>query len=129
MHSHTQKYFSQINNATLTLTAVSLCLSVCTLFFSTRPSDRNQIWHTYSDRYGTGSHLKKLTNPTPVVRERTRANTNVCGEFNDSSQKEDTTSAAGKSECLCEQPGLFTQVKSHVQVITSASAAAVMHSG
>ena len=36
-------------------------------FFSTRPSDRNQIWHTYSDRYGTGSHLKKLTHPTPGV--------------------------------------------------------------
>ena len=28
-------------------------------------SDRNQIWHTYSDGYGTDSNLKKLTHPTP----------------------------------------------------------------
>ena len=41
-------------------------LSVCTPpFFSTRPSDRNQIWHTYSGRYGTHSELKKYTHPTP----------------------------------------------------------------
>ena len=35
-------------------------LSVCLypFFLSTRPSDRNQILHTYSDRYGT--HLNKL---------------------------------------------------------------------
>ena len=30
------------------------------LFLATRPSDRNQILHTYSDRYGTHSHLNKL---------------------------------------------------------------------
>ena len=30
------------------------------LFLSTRLSDRNQILHTYSDRYGTHSHLNKL---------------------------------------------------------------------
>ena len=30
------------------------------LFLSARPSDRNQILHTYSDRYGTHSHLNKL---------------------------------------------------------------------
>ena len=30
------------------------------LFLSTRPSDRNQILHTYSDRSGTHSHLNKL---------------------------------------------------------------------
>ena len=29
-------------------------------FLSKRPSDRNQILHTYSDRYGTHSHLNKL---------------------------------------------------------------------
>ena len=29
-------------------------------FLSTRPSDRNQILHTYSDSYGTHSHLNKL---------------------------------------------------------------------
>ena len=29
-------------------------------FLSTRQSDRNQILHTYSDRYGTHSHLNKL---------------------------------------------------------------------
>ena len=29
-------------------------------FLSTRPSDRDQILHTYSDRYGTHSHLNKL---------------------------------------------------------------------
>ena len=44
-----------------------VCLSVPPPPFSTRPSDCNQIWHTYSDRYGTGSHLKKLTHPTPGV--------------------------------------------------------------
>ena len=31
--------------------------------FSTRPSDRDQIWHACADRDDTGSHLKKL--PTP----------------------------------------------------------------
>ena len=41
---------------------LSVCLSVCTPLFSTRPSNRNQIWHTYS-----GSHLKKLTHPTHGV--------------------------------------------------------------
>ena len=37
-------------------------LSVCLYppFLSKRPSDRNQILHTYSDRYGTHSHLNKL---------------------------------------------------------------------
>ena len=30
------------------------------LFLSTRPSERNQILHTYSDRYGTHSYLNKL---------------------------------------------------------------------
>ena len=25
-----------------------------------RPSDRNKIWHTYSDRYGTDSNQKKM---------------------------------------------------------------------
>ena len=40
---------------------LSACLSVCTPpFFSTRPSDRNQIWHTCSGRYGTHSELKKI---------------------------------------------------------------------
>ena len=33
--------------------------------FSTRPSDRAQIWHACADRDETGSHQKKLTNPTP----------------------------------------------------------------
>ena len=37
--------------------AVSVCVPP---FLSTRPSDRNQILHTYSDRYGTHSHLNKL---------------------------------------------------------------------
>ena len=41
-----------------------VCLSVCTPPpFSTRPSDRNQIWHTYSGRYGTHSQQKNW--PTP----------------------------------------------------------------
>ena len=31
----------------------------------TRPSDRDQIWHACAGRYGTGSHLKQLTHPTP----------------------------------------------------------------
>ena len=44
-----------------------VCLSVCTPPpFPTRPSDRNQIWHTYSGRYGTHSEIKKkFTHPTP----------------------------------------------------------------
>ena len=43
-----------------------VCLSVCTPPpFSARPSDRNQIWHTYSGRYGTHSEIKKFTHPTP----------------------------------------------------------------
>ena len=36
-----------------------ICVSVPTPLFSTRPSDRDQIWHVCADRYGTGSHLKK----------------------------------------------------------------------
>ena len=28
-------------------------------------SDRNQIWHTYSDGYGTDSNLKKIDPPDP----------------------------------------------------------------
>ena len=36
--------------------SLSVCLFVCGCLhpplFSTRPSDRNQIWHIYSDRYG-----------------------------------------------------------------------------
>ena len=35
-----------------------VCVSVPP-FFLTRPSNRNQIWHTFSDRYGTHSQLKK----------------------------------------------------------------------
>ena len=30
-----------------------------------RLSDRNQIWHTYSDGYGTDSNLKKIDPPDP----------------------------------------------------------------
>ena len=61
--------FSRVNNVTdasscwLYKAAVFfVCLSGCLnppppIFFSTRPSDRNQIWHTYSGRYGTHSQL------------------------------------------------------------------------
>ena len=47
--------------------AVSLCLYVSAPppFFSTRPLDRNHIWHTYSGRYGTNSQLKKFDPPHP----------------------------------------------------------------
>ena len=38
------------------------CLCVA---FSTRTSDRAQIWHACADGDETGSHQKKLTNPTP----------------------------------------------------------------
>ena len=41
-----------------------VCLSVCTPPFSTRQSNRNQIWHTYSGRYRTHSQLKQIW-PTP----------------------------------------------------------------
>ncbi len=55
--------------------SLSVCLPVCLSvppppFFSTRPSDRNQIWHTCSGRYGTHSELKNLTQPTPGVISR-----------------------------------------------------------
>ena len=40
--------------------SLSVCLSVPPPPFSTRPSDRNQIWHTYSGRYGPHSQLKKI---------------------------------------------------------------------
>ena len=33
---------------------------MCDPPFSTRPSDCNQIWHTYSDRFGTDSNLNKF---------------------------------------------------------------------
>ena len=48
--------------------AVSLCVCLQLIRysnFSTQPSDRKQIWHTYSDRYGTHSQLKKLYPPHP----------------------------------------------------------------
>ena len=44
---------------------LSVCLSVPPPLLSTRPSDRNQIWHTYSGRYGTHSQLKKIDPPHP----------------------------------------------------------------
>ena len=34
-------------------------------FFYTRPSDRSQIWHTYSGTYGTHSQLTKIDPPHP----------------------------------------------------------------
>ena len=33
--------------------------------FSTRPSDRDQIWHACADRDETGSHLNKIDPPHP----------------------------------------------------------------
>ena len=47
--------------------SLSVCLSVPLPPFSTRSSDRNQIWHTYSGRYGTHSDIKKIL-PTPPQR-------------------------------------------------------------
>ena len=38
-------------------------------FFSTRPSDRAQIWHACADRDETGSHLKQSW-PTPPHSDR-----------------------------------------------------------
>ena len=58
-------FFVAFNIYYIKLQCPFACLSVPPPPFSTRPSDRNQIWHTYSDRYGTGSHLKKLTHPHP----------------------------------------------------------------
>ena len=43
--------------------SLSVSLSVPPPLFSTRPSDRNQIWHTYSGRYGTHSELRKIYPP------------------------------------------------------------------
>ena len=51
----------------LPFVCLSVCLSVC-LYpppLSTRPLDRNQIWHTYSGRYGTHSQLHKFDPPHP----------------------------------------------------------------
>ena len=49
-------------------------MSVCTsLFFPTRPSDRDQIWHTsYSDRHGNGLNLKKSPAAPGVPRVNLR---------------------------------------------------------
>ena len=49
---------------------LSVCLSVGVWnppppIFSSRPSDRDQIRHSYSDRHGSGCHLNKLPHPTP----------------------------------------------------------------
>ena len=41
-----------------------VCLSVPPIFF-TRPSDRNQIWHTYSGRCGTHSQQILFDPPHP----------------------------------------------------------------
>ena len=45
--------------------SLSVCLSVPLPPFSTRSSDRNQIWHIYSGRYGTHSDIKKFYPPHP----------------------------------------------------------------
>ena len=39
------------------------CPFVCLSVLSTRLSDRNQIWHTYSGRYGIHSQLNKMDPP------------------------------------------------------------------
>ena len=51
---------------------VAGCRSFCTfrrsiviLALHSRLSDRNQIWHTYSDGYGTDSNLNKFDPPDP----------------------------------------------------------------
>ena len=56
-HTHTHTHCYLLYKAAVFF----VCLSPP--FFSTRPSDRNQIWHTYSahsGRYGTHSQLKKF---------------------------------------------------------------------
>ena len=51
----------KLNTAGFYYIKLQKSLSVCPYpFFSTRPSDRNQIWHTYSGRYGTHSQLNKF---------------------------------------------------------------------
>ena len=37
-------------------------------FFSTRPSEHDQIWHACADRDETGSHLKKMDPPQVFFR-------------------------------------------------------------
>ena len=42
------------------LYCVSVSVFVPPSYFLTRPSGRNQIWHTYSNRYGTDSNVNQL---------------------------------------------------------------------
>ncbi len=58
---------AKLGNQLVYYIKLKFSLSVCLYppFFSTRSSDRNQIWHTYSGKYGTHSELKKITHPTP----------------------------------------------------------------
>ena len=46
-------------------TAVFVHFAIVVSALHSRPSERNQIWHTYSDRYGTDSNLKKVDPPDP----------------------------------------------------------------
>ena len=56
-------YFHRLYKAAASL---CVCLSVCTPPpFSTRPSDRNQIWHAYVDRSGNYWNLNKFYPPDP----------------------------------------------------------------
>ena len=54
-----------IDSIKLQRSFVYLSVCLCPHFFSTRLSDRNQIWHTYAGRYGTHSQLKKIDPPNP----------------------------------------------------------------
>ena len=65
-------------------------LSVCLYppFLSTRPSDRNQILHTYSDRYGTHSHLNKLA---PRMARKAGLNGNNLRNWNLAADEAETT--------------------------------------
>ena len=51
----------------------NIYLYIWKTLFSTRPSDLAHIWHTCADRDETGSHLKKIDTPHPILIE-TRLN-------------------------------------------------------
>ena len=61
---------------------VGVCLSVYIPLFSTRPSDRNQIWHAYADRSGNHSNSKNVDpfhfSPVCIAKIRKCLNTAAC---------------------------------------------------
>ena len=58
-------FFNFAKPLTLLDAAVFVHFAIVIPALHSRLSDRNQIWHTYSDGYGTDSNLKKVDPPDP----------------------------------------------------------------